>query len=123
MLALADAAIARQGAGDRAAPALLQRMTERMQTWVSERRGDALAWATLSQCAEPIGLKLRAIRADAEAHAVQGDLQGAIDRLHAGQRFARVGSTDFVEASIIDSRLHELEAERRALDAELKRGG
>ena len=42
----------------------------------------------------------------------QGDLLGAIDRLRAGQKLTRTGPLDFVEASIIDSRLRELEAER-----------
>ena len=90
-----------------------------MQTWVAERPRDALAWTLLAQCAEPLGEKLRAIRAEAEAHAVNGDLLGAIDRLHAGQRLTKTGRVDFVEASIIDSRLRELEAERRALGQDL----
>jgi predicted Zn-dependent protease len=69
----------------------------------------------LAQCAEPLGQKLRAIRAEAEAHAAQGDLIGAIDRFRAGQKLTRTGRLDFVEASIIDSRLRELETERREL--------
>ena len=48
-------------------------------------------------------------------HAAQGDLMGAIDRFRAGQKLTRTGGLDFVEASIIDSRLRELEAERREL--------
>ena len=40
---------------------------------------------------------------------------GAIDRLRAGQKLTRTGRVDFVEASIIDSRLRELETERREL--------
>jgi hypothetical protein len=67
-------------------------------------------------------MKLRAIRAEAEAHAANGDLVGAIDRLRAGERVTRSGRLDFVEASIIDSRLHELEAERRALSKDLRDG-
>jgi beta-barrel assembly-enhancing protease len=62
-----------------------------------------------------LGEKLRAIRAEAEAHAAQGDLMGAIDRLRAGQKLTRTGRVDFVEASIIDSRLRDLEATRRQL--------
>jgi len=76
---------------------------------------DVLAWTLLSQCAEPLGLKLRTIRAEAETHAAQGDLVGAIDRLRAGQRLTRTGKVDFVEASIIDARLRELESIRREL--------
>jgi predicted Zn-dependent protease len=120
-LARAEAAIGRSVAGDPRAGAALQRETEAMQTWVAEHPRDALAWSLLAQCAEPLGQKLRAVRAEAESHAAQGDVVGAIDRLHAGQRMARAGSsnTDFVEASIIDARLHELEARRRELAREL----
>ena len=75
-----------------------------------------LAWTLLAQCAEPLGQKLRAIRAEAEVHAAQGDLMGAIDRFRAGaEAGTHSGGVDFVEASIIDSRLRELEAERREL--------
>jgi predicted Zn-dependent protease len=119
-LARAEAAIGRSVAHDPRAGQALQHETEALQTWVAEHPRDALAWALLAQCAEPLGQKLRAVRAEAESHAAQGDIVGAIDRLHAGQRMARSGgNTDFVEASIIDSRLHELEARRRELAREM----
>jgi beta-barrel assembly-enhancing protease len=100
---------------------LLKRQTEALQAWVTERRGDVLAWWALAQCADRLGLKLRAVRAQAEAHAAQGDLNGAIERMRAGQRIARAGGAqDFIEASVIDARLRELEAQRRQLAAELR---
>jgi len=114
-MARADAAIGRAAARDPAAGAALQQCVESLQTWVAERPRDVLAWTLLAQCAEPLGQKLRAIRAEAEAHAAQGDLVGAIDRMRAGQKLTRTGRLDFVEASIIDSRLRELQAERREL--------
>ena len=115
-MARAQAAIARAAVHDRTAGAALQQSLESLQTWVAEHPRDVLAWELLSQCAEPLGQKLRAIRAEAEAHAAQGDLMGAIDRFRAGQKLTRTaGGVDFVEASIIDSRLRELEAERREL--------
>ena len=120
VMARAQGAIARAAARDPAGGTALQRSTEELQTWVAEHPKDALAWSTLAQCAEPLGLKLRAIRAEAESHAAQGDLIGAIDRLRAGQQQSRGARSDFVEASIIDSRLRELEAERRALQKELR---
>ncbi|MFO1218501.1 MAG: M48 family metalloprotease [Burkholderiaceae bacterium] len=106
-------------------PAQLRRQAEALQAWVAERRHDALAWTTLSQCAEAQGQKLRAVRAQAESHAAIGDLPGAIDRLRAGQRLARGGAAqgDFIEASVIDARLRELEAQRRQLMAELRGKG
>ncbi|MCK9689605.1 M48 family metalloprotease [Scleromatobacter humisilvae] len=114
-MARANGAIARAAARDPSAGAALQQCVESLQTWVAERPRDVLAWTLLSQCAEPLGQKLRAIRAEAEAHAAQGDLMGAIDRLRAGQKLTRTGRVDFVEASIIDARLRELEAIRRQL--------
>ena len=107
------------------APALLRTSTEALQTWVAEQRGDALVWSLLAQSANAQGLKLRALRAEAETQAAMGDLPGAIDRLRAGQRAARgTGSApDFIEASIIDARLRDLTAQRRAQLAQAARGG
>ena len=102
-------------------PAALRQSTEALQTWVSEHKGDAAAWTLLAQSAELLGLKLRALRAEAEAAAARGDLPGAIDRLRAAQRHARGGATpDFIESSIIDSRLRDLAAQRRAQLAEAR---
>jgi hypothetical protein len=69
---------------------------------------------------------LRSLRAEAESQAALGNLPGAIDRLRAGQQFARkggAGTTDFIEASVIDARLRELLAQRRTLMAEQRRSG
>jgi predicted Zn-dependent protease len=104
----------------------IKRQAELLQAWVSEHRADALSWATLSACAERQGQALRAVRAQAEAHAANGDLGGAIDRLRAGQRLARSGAPqDFIESSVIDARLRDLEGQRRRLMDELraKNGG
>jgi predicted Zn-dependent protease len=101
--------------------ARVKRQSELLQAWVSEHRTDALAWATLSSCAERQGQALRAVRALAESHAANGDLGGAIDRLRAGQRLARAGGAqDFIESSVIDSRLRDLEGQRRRLMDELR---
>ena len=57
----------------------------------------------------------------AEARAAVGDVSGAIDRLRAAQSLVRSGAAnDFIEASVIDSRLRQLEAVRRQLTAELR---
>ena len=86
LLARAQAALDASRSGNIAA---LRASTEALQTWVAERRNDATAWALLAQCAEGLGLRLRAMRADAEAHAALGDIGGAIERLRAAQRLAR----------------------------------
>jgi beta-barrel assembly-enhancing protease len=101
--------------------ARLKRQCEGLQSWTSSHRGDALAWNELSACAERQGQTLRAVRAQAESRAALGDWSGAIDRLRAGQRLARSGATpDFIESSVIDSRLRELEGQRRQLIDELR---
>ena len=53
--------------------------------------GDALAWSALAQTWSRLGAPLRALRAEAESRYALGDLQGAADRLRAGQRLARSG--------------------------------
>ena len=119
LLARAQAALEASRGNDNAT---LRASAEALQTWVAERRGDATAWALLAQCAEALGLHLRALRAEAESHAALGDIGGAMDRLRAAQRQARSSSAapDFIEASIIDSRLRDLSALRRAQLAEAR---
>ena len=119
LLARAQAALDAARSTDDAA---LRASTEALQTWVAERRSDATAWSLLAQCADALGLRLRALRAQAEARAALGDTAGAIDRLRAAQRQARSTEAvpDFIEASIIDTRLRELIALRRAQFAEAR---
>ena len=94
---------------------------EALQTWVSLHPHDGTAWSQLSQNAAQLGLRLRSVRAEAEARAAIGDVGGAIDRLRAGQRFARnAAAEDFVDASIVEARLRELEHQRRQLMAEMR---
>jgi hypothetical protein len=79
----------------------------------------------LGNTADALGLRLRALRAQAESRWLLGDLTGAMDRLRTGRTLARSGAPagqDFIEVSIIDARLRELESLRRAQLAE-QRGG
>ena len=107
--------------------AALRPSGEALQTWLAEHRDDASAWQLLAQTSHRQGLKLRALRAEAEAQAALGNLPGAIDRLRAGQQLARQGGVvpDFIESSVIDARLRDLLAQRRELLAEQRkqRGG
>ena len=120
------------GAASELTPALRQ-STEALQTWVSDHSQDAAAWELLAATSEALvggtegqGMRLRALRAGAEARAVLGDLTGAIDRLRSAQQYSR-GATgqDFIEGSVIDARLRQLVAQRRQLqlDARESRGG
>jgi hypothetical protein len=124
--ALAAATQAR-ARGDRSDDGTLREDLEALQTWVSEHRDDAAAWLLLAQASDALGLQLRALRAQAEARAAMGDLGAAIDRLRAAQTRSRTasGSADFIEASIIDTRLRELQALRRQEMDEMRspRGG
>ncbi|HYN60676.1 MAG TPA: M48 family metalloprotease [Rubrivivax sp.] len=99
----------------------LRHSSEALQTWLSIHANDALAWGLLAQAEEALGQRLRAMRAQAEARAALGDTAGAIDRLRAAQALVRSGAAnDFIEASVIDARLRQLEAMRREISAELR---
>ncbi|GCL65164.1 M48 family metalloprotease [Pseudaquabacterium pictum] len=103
----------------------LRRSVEALHTWVTGQRDDAAAWQALAQAAGRLGQPLRSVRAEAEAQAALGNLSGAIDRLRAGQLMARRGGVgmDFIEASVIDARLRDLQAQRRQLLADERRAG
>lgn len=99
----------------------LQLHTDGLVTWVIDHKRDALAWSMLTVCHQALDQPLRAVRADAEARWALGDLNGALDRFKAGQRLVRSSRTpDHVEASVIDSRLRDLERERRRAFAEIR---
>jgi predicted Zn-dependent protease len=101
----------------------LRSSNEALQSWLSTQPRDPLAWGMLAQGEEALGQRLRAMRAQAEARAALGDINGAIDRLRAAQSLVRSGgANDFIEASIIDARLRQLEAMRREITAELRGG-
>ena len=108
--------LALAGAGGEGA---LKRSAEDLQTRVAAKPGDVLAWSLLARTWAKLGQPLRSLRAEGEAQYAMGDLRGAIDRLRAGQRLAQGGgATDFIESSVIDSRLRDLQAQQRALAAE-----
>jgi len=94
--------------------ASLKRHADQLQTWVATHPRDSLAWTALGQIQERLGQPLRAVRADAESRLALGDLNGAADRLQAGQRRARSGgAVDFIDVSVIDARLRDVELLRR----------
>jgi predicted Zn-dependent protease len=99
--------------------ALLKARASELQTWVALHADDSLAWAALGQTWARLGQPLRSLRAEAESRYALGDLLGAVDRLRAGQRQARSGGpVDFIDASVIDSRLRDIESQRRQILAE-----
>lgn len=86
--------------------------TSALQTWVATHPRDATAWQLLASTWQAQGQALRAVRAEAEAHAARYDYAAAVDRFKAGQDLARRGGpqVDHIEASIIDTRLRAVES-------------
>lgn len=91
-------------------------ITGTLQTWVATHARDASAWQLLSQAWQQQNQPLRAVRADAEAQAARYDYAAAVDRFKAGQdlaqKMARGGGPgfDYIEASIIDTRLRAVQS-------------
>jgi hypothetical protein len=113
----------RAAGGMGAATEDLRRVTESLQTWLADHAQDAAAWEALAATSQALGLDLRSMRAGAEARAAVGDLSGAIDRLRAAQAVSRKeGGQDFIEASVIDTRLRQLVAQRRQIALEARNG-
>lgn len=91
-----------------------------LETWLATHPRDALLWQMLAQVEDQQGQPLRALRAEAESHAAHYDYPAALDRLHAAQELARQqrSAADYVQASIVDTRLRALEALVREQAAE-----
>jgi predicted Zn-dependent protease len=116
---LLDSQITLASAGASSDSAALKASAATLQTWVAVHASDALAWTALGQTWAKLGQPLRSIRAEAEARYALGDLQGAVERLRAGQRIARSGGpVDFIDASVLDSRLRAIEAQRKQIAAD-----
>ncbi|MET0312085.1 MAG: M48 family metalloprotease [Burkholderiaceae bacterium] len=88
-----------------------QEVVQRLQTWVSLRPRDAAAWQALAANYASQGQQLRAIRAEAESFVAVMDFAAAMDRFKAGQDLMRRGgSTDHIEASVIDTRARQVDS-------------
>ena len=88
---------------------------EALQGWVAGHPRDAGAWQLLASARAAQGQALRAVRAEAEAHAARLDYAAAVDRFKAGQALSRQPGAagqpgDHIEASIIDTRLRQVES-------------
>ena len=101
-------------------PDQVNRAAQDMSTWLSQQPRDATAWVVLANAYEMQGDGLRAIRAQAEARAMELDYPAAVDRFKAAQDLARqlarenkLDRAGHIEAAIVDARLRELEALRR----------
>ena len=103
-----------------AGDAEVAQVTGRLQTRVATHPQDAGAWQMLASVWQAQGQGLRGVRAEAEAQAARYDYAAAVDRFRAGQELARHSRApaDFVEASIIDTRLRALQSLLREQAAE-----
>ncbi|HEY1090033.1 MAG TPA: M48 family metalloprotease [Burkholderiaceae bacterium] len=90
-----------------------------LQTYLSNHGHDALAWSQQALLWTRLGQPLRSLRAQGEARAAIGDINGAIDRLRSGVRLAKGPQADAIELAVIDARLRSLLYERRQMLAEL----
>ena len=91
-----------------------------METWLATHPQDATLWQLLASAWQQQGQPLRALRAEAEARAAHYDYAAAVDRFKAGQELARKrnGPNDYIEASIIDTRLRTVASRLREQAAE-----
>jgi predicted Zn-dependent protease len=101
-------------------PAQAKTAASELSLWLNQHPRDASAWLLLASAYEAQGDALRAIRAQAEARAVELDYSAAVDRFKAAQLLAhqlaaegKLNPAGHVEASIIDARLRTLENLRR----------
>jgi predicted Zn-dependent protease len=79
---------------------------------------DAQAWNLLAGLLSAQGQALASLRAQAEAQVARLDWEGAFDRFRAAQDLAkrnRLQAGEHIEASIVDTRLREVQAQLRAL--------
>ena len=102
----------------------VHRLEQALVAWVAVHRSDAAAWAMLARYEERLGSSLRSLRAQAEVRAALGDVDAAIDRLRAAQRYSRrADGSDLVDALIVDARLRELEEMKREWTGPGRSGG
>jgi predicted Zn-dependent protease len=96
-------------------------VTQQLREQVSQVPHDAQAWDTLSRLYALQGQTLLSLRAEGEAQMARLDWTGAVDRFRAAQNWAknnRLQAGDHIEASIVDTRLRQVQALLRELQSE-----
>ncbi len=95
---------------------------ELLQNWLGSTAGraaqsslaspsqDGPAWRLLARAHEAQGKTVRAIEAQAQASWVELDWTGALDRLRAAQSLLRSQGGNHIDASIIDTKVRELQS-------------
>jgi beta-barrel assembly-enhancing protease len=93
-------------------------VTRQLRELIAASPADAQAWLVLAGLLRAQGQALASLRAEGEAQWIKMDITGAIDRLRAAQdllRSERRPSVDHIEASIVDARLRQFEAQLREM--------
>jgi predicted Zn-dependent protease len=86
---------------------------EGLRDWVTANPRDVMAWRLLGSACESQGRAVAAIRAQAQADALEQDWPSALGRLRAAQDLVRSGhcgamGPDHLEAAIVDTRAREV---------------
>ena len=103
--------------GHPATATVLQQLRQQVQNTPH----DAQAWNLLATLLSGQGQKLPSLRAEGEAQLARMDLQGALDRFRAAQDVARHGNLqagDHIEASIVDTRVRQIQEQLREMQKE-----
>jgi predicted Zn-dependent protease len=81
------------------------------QLWLLDHPRDASMWQQLAGARAAQGRMTAAVRAEAEVNIAQLDYAAAVSRLKAAQLLSKTSAqpTDYIEASIVDVRLREME--------------
>ena len=90
-----------------------QRVTQQLREQVTQAPLDAQAWQTLARMLALQGQTLPSLRAEGEAQMARLDWTGAMDRFKAAQDWGknnRLQAGDHIEASIVDTRLRQVQA-------------
>ncbi len=98
--------------------AMQAEITRQLRQRVFVAPHDAQAWSLLAGLLAAQGQGLAGLRAEAEAQVARLDWEGALDRFRAAQDLAkrsRLQAGEHIEASIVDTRLREVQAQLRAL--------
>ena len=85
---------------------------QNLQTWVADHPRDAQAWQLLAAANVTINRPVAAVRAEAEVNVAQLDYTAALTRFKVAQDMARKStrSSDHIEASIVDTRVRQMES-------------
>jgi predicted Zn-dependent protease len=101
--------------------ALQAEITGQLRQRVFVAPHDAQAWNLLARLLFTQGQNLAGLRAEAEAQVARLDWEGALDRFRAAQELAKrsqLKAADHIEASIVDTRLREVQARWRQVQAQ-----